>query len=135
MHAVISRAVGGEKGKRIISRDVMCWERLMKLGVVNESSEEEEMEDELILQMEQSLRQMESRGFRRTLQRATNYHQFSIKHGYISVFNNRKKMVSDQSLLEYVKFMYQSCHGQFLAHRSKRVRISDDVVMNILKVR
>lgn len=78
---------------------------------------------------------MEPGSFRRTMQRARNDHQFFREHGYIYVLNNRQKMVSDESLLECVKFIYQPCQRQFVAHGSKRVRLNDGATLIISKVR
>lgn len=57
MRAIITGAIGGEKGKRLISMDVMCSEYLLNLGIGNESSDEdEELEEGRLVRLSKSRR-------------------------------------------------------------------------------
>lgn len=137
MRGLIAGAVGGERAKRIIARDVICTDRLKKLRIAEESSEDElhEGEKPLILRLSMSERRMKSGTFRRTMERAENDFKFMKEHGYVSVIKHHKKMVPDESILECVRHIYQPSNRQFLAYGSKEVRLEDGSVQTIPKVR
>lgn len=84
----------------------MCTERLKKLGVGAESSDEDMEEDDVVRWLAVSARRMRSGMFRRTMERAHNDYEFLKHHGFLSVVKLRKKMLPDESILECVRYIY-----------------------------
>lgn len=97
---IVIGAIGGQKAKNIIDRDVICSDRLKKLGVGAESSSEDIVEEDIVRRLSMPARRMRSGTFRRTMERAHNDFDFLRRNGFVSVVKLRKKMLSDQSILE-----------------------------------
>lgn len=72
---------------------------------------------------------------RRTIYRAKNDWELFVEHGYAPNLNVIKKMLTDDAVMECVKYIFKPSDRQVLATRTRKVKMQDGNVLVLPKVR
>lgn len=100
----------------MIARDVMCESELLKVVIDDELDENvDETQDDRVKRIVQWKESPRTGTCRRTIESAKNDCELFSEHGYVPNLNVWKKMVSDETVMEFVRYIFQPSIRLFLA--------------------